>query len=582
MRPALAALLTVLALLPGVAPAGAEPGDEGVLRGTLERPPAVVTGPSAAAQVEVADNFELVGHSPLGARGMNAAIAFHEGFAYVGSRTDGRPHHRTPGILVVDARAPAAPAVVTEVTEGLAGDGAWTSRELRVWPQQDLLIVLEFTCSAILHACTPGGEVQGGSAFELFDLTDPAAPRLIATAEPSRTPHEFFLWVDPHQPDERALLFWSTPNSTRTEPNLVVTDISAARAGGPFPEIPWVADFPAPQLPDGGGEADRRLHSIGVTPDGRTTYLAFLGAGFLVLDSSEIVDAVPAPRFHLLTPPGSQPVWSDPGAHSAVRIPGTDTVLITDEVYGDALDPVVGQDHGCPWGWVRIADARDPADISIVSEYRIAENDPAYCEELVGGSPANTLATSYAAHNPTLTGELAFITWHSGGLQAIDLRDPLAPRPAGMFKPEPLPTVATEDPALSLGMDKVVMWSYPVIVDGLIYVVDLRNGLYVLRYTGPTAAQVDEIAFLEGNSNLGDALRLDPPAPAAAGVGGSGGRAATVATALALLLALTAARAQAVGRRRLSAADQDSILAVGCISAPVSQKTGGCGGAIRR
>jgi hypothetical protein len=44
---------------------------------------------------------------------------------------------------------------------------------------------------------------------------------------------------------------------------------------------------------------------------------------------------------------------------------------------------------------------------------------------------------------------------------------------------------------------------------GLIYVIDIRNGLYILRYTGPHADEVANIGFLEGNSNLGDALRLD-------------------------------------------------------------------------
>jgi hypothetical protein len=57
------------------------------------------------------------------------------------------------------------------------------------------------------------------------------------------------------------------------------------------------------------------------------------------------------------------------------------------------------------------------------------------------------------------------------------------------------------------------MWSYPIIKDGLIYVVDLRNGLYVLRYDGRFEREVDRIHFLEGNSNQGDALctnRSDP------------------------------------------------------------------------
>ncbi|HEV2061844.1 MAG TPA: hypothetical protein VGR12_03245, partial [Solirubrobacteraceae bacterium] len=63
-------------------------------------------------------------------------------------------------------------------------------------------------------------------------------------------------------------------------------------------------------------------------------------------------------------------------------------------------------------------------------------------------------------------------------------------------------------PALSSGRDKVVMWSFPVIKDGLVYVVDLRNGLYVLRYRGPHEREVARAQFLDGNSNSGDAVAL--------------------------------------------------------------------------
>ena len=52
------------------------------------------------------------------------------------------------------------------------------------------------------------------------------------------------------------------------------------------------------------------------------------------------------------------------------------------------------------------------------------------------------------------------------------------------------------------------MWSYPIIHNGLIYVVDIRNGLYILRYTGPGARSVRRIRFFEGNSNRGAASRL--------------------------------------------------------------------------
>src|SRR5688572_3018101 len=57
--------------------------------------------------------FELVGHSPLLNRGMNAALAVWKDHAYVGSRTDGT--HLNSGVLVVDVSDAARPEVVNEI-----------------------------------------------------------------------------------------------------------------------------------------------------------------------------------------------------------------------------------------------------------------------------------------------------------------------------------------------------------------------------------------------------------------------------------------------------------------------------------
>jgi hypothetical protein len=454
----------------------------------------------------VSENLELVGHSPLNNRGMNAGLAVHDGYAYVGSRTDGQPQHVTPGILVVDTSDPGEPKVVHEIGPPDAALVGETSRELRVWPQQDLLMVLNFGCSSAIHACA-GGETVG-SRVTFFDISgeNAAEPELVSTYRPSRTPHEFYLWVDPAKPRERALLFQSTPTSSKTQPSMVVADISGARDGN-FTETAWTATFDAGTFPNG-EEEDRRLHSMGVSTDGRRAYLAFLGSGFLVLDTSDVAAGKPNPAIELITPPENRVSWSNPGAHSAVKIPGKDAAFTTDEVYGDALDAL--GPHGCPWGWARTIDISDETAPQLTAEYRVEENQPGYCETEEGSDPANTTFTSYSAHNPTLTPDLAFVSWHSAGLEAIDISDPAQPTRAGTFKPEPLSSVATEDPALSMGTDKVVMWSYPIIDDGLIYVVDVRNGLYILRYTGDNADQVAGLDFLEGNSNLGDALRFEP------------------------------------------------------------------------
>ncbi|HEX2030706.1 MAG TPA: hypothetical protein VHL78_04800 [Actinomycetota bacterium] len=469
-------------------------------------------GIAAAPEPGTAENFELVGHHPLFNRGMNAAHAIFDHYVYVGSRTDGSPHHLRPGVLIVDVEDPSTPEVVGEIGPPNEGNVSETSRELRVWPEAGLLMVLNFQCSAILHACTSQADITGPLIrnIKFYDVAeDPVNPPLVSTYVPSRTPHEFYLWVDPADP-ERALLWMSTPTTSETQPNLIITDISGAR-DGVFAEVATFNANPAfsEQAED---ERDVRLHSMSVSADGTRTYLAYLGGGFLIADSSEVAAGVPEPELDLLTPPENSPTWPNQTVHSAIPLPGRPLAITTDEVYGDLLDPLVQpqNDFGCPWGWVHVIDIRDETHPVLVGDYRVhPENDPDFCQTPEGSDPLNTFFTSYAAHNPTVLKDLAFVTWHSGGLQAFSVGRRGAAEQVGQFAPEPLPFVVTEDPALSLGRNKVVMWSFPIIKDGLIYVVDIRNGLYILEYTGPGHRRVGRIRFLEGNSNVGDAVRLE-------------------------------------------------------------------------
>jgi hypothetical protein len=472
----------------------------------LAIPLALAAVPGAGAQEPgSARNFELVGHNELFARGMNAAPAIYRHFVYVGNRTDGGPGHERAGVLVVNAKNPGRPRVVGEIGRPHEGEVGITSRELRVWPQQKLLMVMNFNCSSFIHACTPVPEEWN---IKFYDLSGRHArqPKLISTYVPSAFPHEMFLWVDPSDTD-RALLYLSTPTNDVGPPNLVVTDISDAR-GGEFEEL---VTYTANDLytEEQRENFDVALHSMGVSADGTRTYLAYLGGGFLILDTSDLADGVDNPQVDLLTPVANSPTWPNQTVHSAVKVPGRELVLTTDEIYGDLLDEFAFEDHGCPWGWVHLIDISNEKRPRVVGDYRTEQNTDAYCESDAGQDPANTWFTSYSAHNPTVLPRLALVTWHSSGLQAFSLRDPAHPRQTGFYSPEPLTDVDTEDPALSQGLNKVVMWSYPIIKEGLIYVVDIRNGLYILRYTGPGSRQLDAIDFYEGNSNLGDAVRLE-------------------------------------------------------------------------
>jgi hypothetical protein len=469
-----------------------------------------------------------------------------------------------------------------------------TSRELRVWPNKKLLITMNFRCSSLIHACVGSTDTTSPFDLKFFNLSDPTNPKFISHYVPTShaglpvKPHEMFLWVDPNNGD-RALLFISTPPANldvdRTIPQLMVVDISNVPTGGSVTELAeanWSDLYPGTSQPnypfdasspDGCGPYDCNLfvHSMGVKPDGSITYMALEAGHFLVLNTGDVAaNRIPAGTVldlhdKLLTNPTNRPVWLQnpadptavpnefpndcartvssgtlprdcPNSHSAVQVPSRQLALTTDEVYGTFPFPGFGlpgdllfPGFGCRWGWMRLIDVSQPANPFITGEYLIDQDQLSFC-----GSAADTAITeefrSLSSHNPTVLQNLAFIDWHSGGVQAIDISDETNPVQAGVFQPTPISVVANEDPALTRGpattvdqllqpsntdlanpdfKTKFALWSYPIIKNGLIYVIDIRNGLFILRYTGPHSDEVQQINFLEGNSNLGDAVDID-------------------------------------------------------------------------
>ena len=435
-------------------------------------------------------SLELVGHSPLNNRGMNAALAIHGDYAYVGSRTDAKLENANgAGVLVVDISDPAAPEVVHQIGPPDEANPGETSREMRVWPEEELLIVMTlFSNCGEIHACSP---VNGDDRFNFYDISgkNAAAPKLVSTYVPSMDPHEFFLWDDPKKPG-RALMYLSTPGG---QEKILVTDISNARKGK-FTEVVQMSPLYNGSF----------VHSLGISNDGTRGYLAHLTGGVGVIDTSQLAKGMKKPSIRVLTPPNNAPRWDGPGPHTAMKVFGKDYMLITDEVYGAALRALGG--HGCPWGWMRMVDIKNPVKPKVVSEYKLPQNEESFCTQ-----DAAHPTTSFAAHNPTLTKNIAFITWHSGGLQVVDISNPAKPAQLTEFVATPVIPILQEDPVLSSGGDKVVAWSYPIIKDGLIYFVDVRNGLYVMKYSGPYEKEVSGVDFIEGNSNLGDALKFEKP-----------------------------------------------------------------------
>jgi len=227
--------------------------------------------------------FRQVGHDPLLSRGMNAAIALHEDYAYIGSRTDGG-HQGQPqgGLMVVDVSKPSRPRLLGTPLDPKPGE---STRELRVWQSQDVLIVLNTNCGVgpTLHHCTQ----TSISNIRFYDIAGRNAkrPRLLSQFDVDT--HEFFLWQDPKDRD-RALIFAGNAASTcgvrggAPSCPFSVWDISRVREGAtpttlysglyPYSAVPAPPE-PA-QTPTGG------LHSLTISNDGSRAYFALLTGGW--------------------------------------------------------------------------------------------------------------------------------------------------------------------------------------------------------------------------------------------------------------------------------------------------------------
>jgi hypothetical protein len=392
-----------------------------------------------------AGTLEEVGRHDLGARGMNSALAIADHCAYIGSRGD------APS-LILDIADPAAPRLVGE----LAGKAGSTSRELRADPALHLLVVMHYALR---------GQVN---ALEFYRWTDDCTRPTLAGRHDlgGRAPHEFYLWHDP-QRSGRVLVLVTTRTA---KGSLEVVDVSDPVH--PLALATW--DLP-PGLPQGA-----YLHSIALSPDGRTAYLSLWTGGLALGDTSDFAAGAAHPQVRLLTTSANMLRYLPGNVHSAVPVPGRALALTTDEQYG-----------GCPFGWARLVDVGDPSRPRLAGLLQVEENDPLRCRSAAGGT--------WTSHNATVTAHLAVLSWYSAGLLVFETEDAQHPtllaqaRPAGV-------TPGQRDPLLGAGA--TMTWSYPVIRDGLLYAVDINQGLRIWRYHGPHEEELSALAFAEGNSNL--------------------------------------------------------------------------------
>lgn len=376
--------------------------------------------------------FEAVGIERVGHAHLDADINL--GLALAG--THAYVGHRFLGeIDIVDIADPSAPRRIGGFDAGLE------PTELRAIADLARLYVVTMT------------------ELVIYDLTDPVAPvRVGAVPFTNMAAHEMFLWRDPAAP-ARVLAF--------------VTDVSLNGGFAVFD----VSDPTAPALRY--RQLHSPLHSMSVSDDGTRAYLSFTNATFAVMDVTALTAAGAPQQGTMVT---TQPLFDckpeSPTciAHSAVVVPGRDLAVVTYEA------------EGCPKGGMSVVDIADETKPARVGAWK--HPFAAVC------TPRDEVGWfGYGPHNPTVTANLALVSWYRAGFLMFDLTDPAAPAQVASF--------TVDVPPGSRGpWGSVASVSYPIIKDGLIYVVDGRNGLEILRYLGPHRAEIDGVAFREGNSNL--------------------------------------------------------------------------------
>jgi hypothetical protein len=280
----------------------------------------------------------------------------------------------------------------------------------------------------------------------IWDVTNAAAPSELAfvpTGRGSRGVHEFTL----RQQADRWLAYLAVPFSESTDGagDLRVIDVSDPR--NPVQLADWGARKDA-GLPIGTGRQcapacrgavpEVFLHSVALSPDGRTAYLSYWDLGVIMLDVSE--PSAPHWLGRFVEPP------TDEGnTHSVSLAHDGQLALVADETVGP------------PWGFLRIVDVRDPANPVQVGSYATQHN--------AAGTPGGAYA--YTIHNP-LTDDRnpnrAYLAWYADGVRLLDISDPAQPVELASWVPP----------------HDGMIWNVSFMGD-LLLAGDINNGLFVLR-----------------------------------------------------------------------------------------------------
>jgi hypothetical protein len=180
------------------------------------------------------------------------------------------------------------------------------------------------------------------------------------------------------------------------------------------------------------------LHSVTLSPNGRTAYLSYWDLGMIVLDVSEPTAPVWAGQF-------SEPSAAEGNTHSVALAHNGRLALVADETFG------------VPWGRLRLVDVQDQTNPVQVGTFDTPDS--------ASGTPGAQY--DYTIHNPLADDRdpnRAYVAWYADGVRVLDVAD--ASRPVEV--------------AAWLAPHDTDVWNVSFLGD-LLLVGDINNGLFILR-----------------------------------------------------------------------------------------------------
>lgn len=458
----------------------------------------VTLAPAAAQQQKVgappeARNMRQVGYSDLQERSAYQPTIHRQGdryIAYVGhhggtpdvpkpvNKLTGQPEFN--GTSVLDVTDPANPKYLRHIP-GLEGNyeegGAQMVRlcDGKSLPKGDPAKVYML-------------RVFGGKAHEIWDVTDPADPKILTRIEGLRDTHKNW-W----ECDTGIAFLVSGAQGWRSRRMTQAYDLS-----DPTKPV-HIRDFGLPGMQPGAtGPVPTDVHGpISTGPQGNRVYFAYgtnKGGVLQIVDREKLLTGPKEPTPENLRAPviGQLDMLPLNGAHTAFPLGKMAIAEFAKDKAGSVRDIVMIVDEGlvneCQAAETRqmvwFVDVTVEARPMVISNFNVPEASGNFCDR-GGRFGAHSSNESMA---PVFYKKLAFVTWFNAGVRAIDVRDPFKPAEVGYFIPAI--TEATDKRCIKVdGQDrcKVAIQSNNVETDdrGYIYVVDRANtGLHILELTG--------------------------------------------------------------------------------------------------